>query len=108
MMSGVALTPHGRLIRDVLAEHGGVSDPALTAALEADDAGLLLDLAARRPDEPLHGALGWFRDLARTLLASSAASPTGATPIPAGPLDLAARVEAAPPFTGRRLAHPIP
>ncbi len=101
MMSGIAFTPHGRLIRDALVEDVGVTDSAFAAALETDDAALVLDLAARRPDEPLLGALGWFRDLARTLLASAAASPTGATPVPAVPADLAARVEAAPPFTGR-------
>jgi len=97
----LALTPHGRLIHDALTDDGAAADTTLAVALERDDAGLLLDLAARRPEEPLHGGLGWFRDLARTLLASCAASPTGVTPIPAAPADLAVRVEAAPPFTGR-------
>ncbi len=95
----LALTPHGRLVQDALSD--SPPDVELAQALESDDAGTLLDLAARHPDEPMHGALGWFRDLARTLLASAAASPTGALPTPPAPRDLALRVEAAPPFTGR-------
>lgn len=91
----LALTPHGRLVPDALA--GAVSD--LDEALAHDDASALINLAARGPHDDLGGAAAWFRDLARGVLASAAASGTGRAGAP--PNDLAARIGAAPPFTGR-------
>ena len=93
--------PRRRVVVDCAPPDDSLLDATLASGLGADlprdDAPALLELAARHPATVLPPSVAFFRDLARGTLASAAASPTGR---PAPGLDLAARVDAAPPMLG--------
>jgi hypothetical protein len=60
---------------------------ALTAHLAREEADALLDLGARHPDAALPPSVAYFRDLARSFVAASAASPNAPDTLPEAPSD---------------------
>jgi non-specific serine/threonine protein kinase len=92
----LGLNPHGRVVVDREPPEDSVLDMALAEplaqAVTQDDAGALLDLAARHPTTPFPASVAYFRDVARRVLVAAAAGRTGG-----GALGGA---DAAPPMLG--------
>ena len=101
----LAVTPHGRVVADASPRDESLVDGRLATDLRQrladDDALAILELGARYPDGALPPSLAYFRELARCLLASAAASPAGASADLPPPVDLELRAFAAPPMLGR-------
>ncbi len=96
----LGFSPHGRVVVDPLPPLDEPLDGAIAMALGEglglDEAGALLDLAARHPRGALPASVAFFRDVARSALTTALAAGTGRFgPTPAALLD------AAPPMFGR-------